>query len=243
MQPPNVMTAVVVAFGLLVAYIFWIMRLKDYRLPNGGETFLAANGYVHYMATMGDKGFTQCDNVLTRSGDHTDVFFDVDNFLAVRSNREDVTSWLTKAVLDAKTEAQKKGQIISGLAFIEKDSGPTGLIGLQHLMASLTGMKTCVIRLRRWPFLPQAAIKGEAPLRGTKWIIISDVATTGGHIEKAAMIMRHQCWGADIFKAIVLLNPANQELVDRMRNLQIDIVSNENILSRYQAIKAAKKAA
>lgn len=243
MQPPNVMTAFLVSFVVLVAYVFWVKRLKDYCSNKTEQSFMAAaTGYGGYMAAH-EKGYTQCDNVQTRSGNHTDVFFDVDNFLSDSSNCEYVTSWITKAVLDAKTEALAKNQNISGLAFIEKDSGPTGLISLQHLIASRTGMKTCVIRLRRWPFLAQAAIKGVPPLDGTKWVIISDVATTGGHIEKAAMIMRDKSWGADVFKAIVLLALGEKELFDKMNSVKIKITSNDNILARFKAIKEEKKAA
>ena len=162
-----------------------------------------------------ERGFTQCQNMQTRSGECTPTFFDVDNWLSISSNLEFATNWIVKTILDIQSEAAKDKVKISGLAFIEKDSGPTGLISMQHLIAKQTRMKTCTIMLRRWPFLPQAAIKGDAPLKDSNWILVSDVATTGGHIIKASKVLKNECWAAKCTYSIVLILSNGNTSIDK----------------------------
>lgn len=175
-----------------------------------------------------NRGFTECTLVHTRKG-KSNVFFDADQWLSDPGNVQQTTAWIVKEILKVQTLLNSQGQEIAGLAFIEKDSGPTGLISLQHLISTQTDMKTCVVRLRRWPFLPQAAVKGEPPAKDSRWIIISDVATTAGHIQKAAKILNYPCWGAEVPFAIVLLNRGGDDVVENLKGSNIELISNEEI--------------
>lgn len=183
-----------------------------------------------------NRGFTECTLVHTRAG-RSNVFFDADQWLSDSNNVQQVTAWIVKRILDAQTDLNNQGQEIAGLAFIEKDSGPTGLISLQHLISTQTDMKTCVVRLRRWPFLPQAAVKGEPPSQGSKWIIISDVATTAGHIQKAAKILNSSCWEANVPFAIVLLNRGGKNVFESLSANGIKLISNEEIEALFDKRK------
>ncbi len=175
-----------------------------------------------------NRGFTECTLVHTRAG-KSNVFFDADQWLSEPSNVQQATAWIVKEILEVQTLLNNQGQEIAGLAFVEKDSGPTGLISLQHLISTQTDMKTCVVRLRRWPFLPQAAVKGEPPAQGSKWVIISDVATTAGHIMKAAKVLSQPCWGVEVPFSIVLLNRGGDEVVESLRGRSIELISNKDV--------------
>ena len=239
MQDANVMTAVLsVLVGLIICSVL-VIYLRKYCDSSASPLLRAATSYGEYMGRDG-RGFTECINVHTRSG-VSDVFFDVDNWLSESQNVEHAASWITKKILDAQSEAALNNYSISGLAFVEKDSGPTGLISMQHLLANRIGMKTCTIRLRRWPFLPQAAIKGDPPKKDSKWIIVSDVATTGGHIIKAADVLRDECWGANCLQAIVLLNRGGDEVTDEFRKNKIELISDDYVCDLFQERLERKK--
>jgi orotate phosphoribosyltransferase len=238
MQDANVIGAFWSVSVALTCYFLLVLILKRYCSKIDVSFLQAATPYGEYMG--GDRrGFTECLNVHTRAG-MSGIFFDADNWLSDSSNMVHASSWIVKKVLEAQSEALKTGDVISGLAFVEKDSGPTGLISMQHLIANQTGMKTCTIRLRRWPFLPQAAIKGDPPSKDSKWLIISDVATTGGHIIKAAKVLENECWGATCLQAIVLLNRGGDTVVNAFKEHQIQLVSDDLIYGIFQQ-RADKK--
>jgi len=239
MQDANVVSALLSVFVALVVYALLVRYLKSYCSSSEVSFFGAATEYGEYMGGS-DRGFTECINVHTRSG-VSDVFFDVDNWLSESQNVEHATSWITRKILDAQSEALLNGHKISGLAFVEKDSGPTGLISMQHLIANRTGMNTCTIRLRRWPFLPQAAIKGDPPTKDSKWIIVSDVATTGGHIIKAANVLADKCWEANCSQAIVLLNRGGASIVEEFKSHSIKLTSDDYVNALFQERLSKKK--
>lgn len=241
MQDANVLGFFLTICVASILYYFVIFTLKRYVSNLGPIGFKAATPYGEYMGG-GPRGFTECENVLTRSGTSS-VFFDVDNWLSVSANVEHANSWITSSILDAQSEAARNGYKISGIAFVEKDSGPTGLISMQHLISRQTGMKTCTIRLRRWPFLPQAAIKGDPPEKDSNWLIISDVATTGGHIFKASKVLEHECWGAKCPFAIVLLNRGGDDVVEVFKKHGIRLIDDDHVYGLFQQREEMKKCA
>lgn len=226
----NLIPILVAIIFILIAYVVLLLYLNSYL---SRQTALSPIPATAYGQDMGEnRGFTECTLVHTRAGT-SHVFFDADQWLSEPKNLAYATSWLTKTILKIQSKAHAQGFELNGLAFIEKDSGPTGLITLQHLIAERTGMKSCAIRLRRWPFLPQAAIKGEPPAKGSKWILISDVATTGGHIQKAAKIFKDSCWKASTPFAIILLNRGGKTIIDDLIEVGIELVSNEVIAGLF----------
>ncbi len=225
----NLIPILAAIFFILIAYVGLLLYLNSY-LSRQTALPIPATAYGQDMGE--NRGFTECTLVHTRAGT-SHVFFDADQWLSEPKNLAYATSWLTKTILKIQSEAHAQSFKLNGLAFIEKDSGPTGLISLQHLIAERTGMKSCVIRLRRWPFLPQAAIKGEPPAKESNWILISDVATTGGHIQKATKILKDSCWKASTPFAIILLNRGGKTIIDDLLKLEITLVSNEVIAELF----------
>lgn len=218
----------------LLCYLFFIVYLKR----NLSRKTVSPLGIAtSYGLDLGEnRGFIECTLVHTRAGKSA-LFFDADQWLSEPYNLEKTTKWITRTILRLKSELETSDFSIDGLAFIEKDSGPTGLISLQHLIGMHTDMKTCIIRLHRWPFLPQAAIKGEPPAVNSNWILISDVATTGGHLRKAAKVLNHPCWNANAICAIVLLNRGGELAIEELKKQNIRLISNNEIEEEFNQRK------
>lgn len=214
----------------LIGYFSLVFYLNKYILRKNAT---APNIATAYGIDLGNnQGFIECTTVHTRLGT-SPVFFDSDQWLSEPKNREETTDWLIKTILGLRSRDLSTSEKIDGLAFIEKGSGPTGLIGLQHYIAAKTNMKTCIVKLNRWPFLPQAAIKGEPPKINSNWILISDVSTTGGHLTKASKIFRHSCWAAYTKYAIVLLNRGGQTAISELESNNVKLISSKRIEEEF----------
>ena len=127
------------------------------------------------------------------SGGKSSFYIDLDAILTT----PDAIKKVSDLYLDEIAKAQKEKGRIDRLAFIEKDSGPVGAITLKDLLVVKTGIPGIVIRPQRRVLA--AAVKGSESLRpGDKMLLISDVATSGSSILKAAQI----AWA---FRARVIL--------------------------------------
>ncbi|MFP5262391.1 MAG: hypothetical protein ACLGJB_10850 [Blastocatellia bacterium] len=73
---------------------------------------------------------------------------------------------------------------IDRLAFIERDSGPVGMITYKDFLGTITKLETCSIRPRKR--LLASAVKGRPLRQHEKVVLINDVATDGDAILSAA---------------------------------------------------------
>lgn len=170
-------------------------------------------------------------------GVETRVFLDADQWLADHQRLSRACNWVVQSIDGWK----KDGHRVDGLAFVDKDSGPVGMLAMQHLVGGRSGLPTCLVRLRRWPFLPQAAVKGHIPERGSVFVIVSDVVTTGGHIGRAAEVLRHECWGIDVDLALVLLNRGKDQVTSHLRGEHITVRSMPEVQAEFEArLKAGR---
>lgn len=141
---------------------------------------------------------------LTDSG-RSSYFFDVDIVSSAPSpDVRYITTWFVQKI----NEVKRKVGHIDYIAFIEKDSGPIGILSQKDLLVSKTQIPAIIVRVRRR--LARAAIKGDfslgrgLPIIDKTIVIISDVATSGSQIEKAVNPLRR--YGANTPYAIVLLD-------------------------------------
>ncbi len=188
-----------------------------------------ATSYGEAQLASRETGVKHCRQNLTHGGTSS-VFFDADQHLANTAKRNAAVTWITRQV----ARLNSAGHTFAGIAFIEKESGPTGLIGLQYLIGQKVGLQTCVIRLRRYPFLPTAAIKGNVPKVGEDYLLISDVSTTGGHLLKAAEVLRNPSWSARATAALVLLNRGGDAVVREMASHGIELVAKPEVTEEWR---------
>lgn len=119
-------------------------------------------------------------------------FVDIDEYSAGREGKEyntdaapEMAEQLAQYCADKIVEVQQeKGVKIERLAFIERDTGPVGMITYKDFVGAKTRIETCCVRPRK-RLLP-SVLKGR-PLRpGENIALITDVATSGDTILAAA---------------------------------------------------------
>lgn len=142
---------------------------------------------------------------------HSDVesnwYVDVDKFLRIPRNVEKVGDWFESLL---EVEEKVNGRI-DRLAFLENEAGPVGAISLKDFICSRTGKSSIIIRLRKE--IDELAVKG-APYqkdwevatvgKGERIMLVSDVATSGWSIHKAAK--RVETVGGRVDTAVVLFD-------------------------------------
>lgn len=216
----------VLVMGIFYVGMLWISAKKMSMQKR--STDLVATAYSRALCQNG--GYRKCKIPMTRSG-ATDTFFDVDQWGRYSNNLDMSVAWIEKIIGQAETENNIS---IDTLVFVEKDSGPIGMISTQHMISEQLGLRSCVVRLRKWPFLPQAAVKGFIPDKGTKVAVISDVATTGGHLLRTADVLQHPCFSIDVCVAIVLLNRGGEKVVKELKDRGIILYSNKTINKEFE---------
>lgn len=132
----------------------------------------------------------------TVAGLPTDLFYDVDDFLLgqveegifeneIGRGRREV---FLKAVCSDLLRIASRFSIVR-LAFVEKGGpGPVGMLAWLPLLLNGTGMEACVVRPRKRLLL--SSTKGRPVQKGERFLIVSDVATTGMTIMRAAARLR-----------------------------------------------------
>ena len=111
----------VIAAALFYAFLIYIIIRKNRK--SFVNISLPATSYGQYMG-RDDRGFTECINVQTRSKP-SHIFFDADSWLSKDVNLDHAVNWIVKSILRLKDESRRDGDQIEGLAFVEKDSGPS----------------------------------------------------------------------------------------------------------------------
>jgi len=108
-------------------------------------------------------------------------------------------------------ELLSKDPDVTKLAFIEGDSGPVGAVVLAGALVDSTGLPGVIVRLRRR--LVDASVKGALPIERTdRFIVISDVATSGAGVVEAVQKLRHL--GGQVTHAVVFHDRQQYSSVD-----------------------------
>lgn len=166
------------------------------------------------------------------SGGHSNFYVDLDYILSDPSNVERVVDQYTLKI----RELQRKGIHIDRLAFIEKDSGPIGGLSLKDLLIMQTKIPAIIVRVQRR--ILSASIKGYPPLQhGEQILIVSDIATSGAAILKAARIIWH--FEAKVPHVLVFFD-RQQGADDNLKGFDIElhsILRRSDILQLHPLLK------
>lgn len=182
----------------------------------------------YYQIQKHAMGMTNSQYMLTRGGE-SKKFFDYDYF----TNRDDLkkySEWIVECISDIK----ESGVIISRLVFIEKDSGPIGLISMKDHLSLKTNIPSFIVRPKRYPFLPIPSFKGNLPdAQNENCLLISDVSTTGGHLATAIEMIRTEPIKGKVTHSIVLLNRGGEKCIRFFEEMNVKLVSNDMISKEF----------
>lgn len=110
------------------------------------------------------------------SGGRGHQFFDVDAVLTTPEGGALITNWISGKI----TELERKFGRPDKLIFIEKDSGPVGMVIAMTSIVEKTGIPGVVVRLRRKVLPGMIKQSPSAPLsEGETAIVVTDVTTSG----------------------------------------------------------------
>ncbi len=116
------------------------------------------------------------------SGGSGKQFFDVDVILTSPEGSVFATNWVSGEIGSLK----KKIGRIDKLVFIDKDSGPVGMIAAMSSIVEETRIPGIIVRLRRRVLPGMIKQSRDAPLsEGDIAVIVTDVITTGRGVMKA----------------------------------------------------------
>ncbi len=117
-------------------------------------------------------GVVNSNYYLTSGGGLSSWYWDYDRFVSDPSRLLGIVEWFSSKISELKTTGS-----IDGLVFIERDSGPIGLLGSRDLLSARLGIPSVVYReLREIDFMRW---KGACLRRDANVVVVSDVATAG----------------------------------------------------------------
>lgn len=117
-------------------------------------------------------------------GGHGHSYIDVDEFFGENRNLG------AERALDAlieRLEAVHTRSPLRAVVFVERDSGPVGMIAARHRFADRVSLPLLTLRPRKR--IRKAALKGGELKPGDSVVIITDVSTTGETIAEAARMI------------------------------------------------------
>lgn len=117
-------------------------------------------------------------------GGHGRSFIDVDEFFG--DNRDLGAEQALDALVEKLVLIHKRSHL-RAVVFIERDSGPVGMIAARHRFAERVDLPLLTLRPRKR--IRKAALKGGKLKLGDSVAIITDVSTTGGTIAEAARMI------------------------------------------------------
>ena len=123
-------------------------------------------------------------------------------------------------------------QPLSAVAFVERDSGPVGLVASRHWIASRCGLPTLVVRPQKR--IARSAIKGSRIEQGDLVALVTDVATTGRSIVRAANVVWQAGGRVAVVIPLVDRECGARELLKRM-DLDLDPVESISTLREANA--------
>lgn len=210
LNPTNLLLSLILAV-ITVAVFFSFFR----------DTLQVSIKLLHEFA----KAHENCEFEATAGGRIKD-YFDADRLLMGSPDvLEEVAGQIVKML--KKYPHAKVG-------FIEKDSGPVGMLIMEGLIASKLGRPTSTVRPRRdvW----KTAIKGDPIEKGDEVVLIQDVLRTGFQVIKAIRILEKR--GAHTIAVITLVD-REEEKDNEFARKNIDVIA----ITKLSEIEDYKKAA
>lgn len=171
------------------------------------------------------KAHENCEFEATAGGRIKD-YFDADRLLMGSPDvLEEVAGQIVK-VLKKYPEAK--------VVFVEKDSGPVGMLFMEGLVASKLGRPTSIVRPRRdiW----KMAVKGAGIGKGDEIVLIQDVLRSGYQVIQANRILEKL--GARVIAVVTLVDREEEKDNDFARK-NIDVIA----ITKLSEIEDYKKAA
>jgi orotate phosphoribosyltransferase len=168
------------------------------------------------------------------AGTESNYFFDADRLLST----QEAVNITTRYYVEKIDEIESGGEKIDKLAFIDKDIGTVGSLPLMSSVVAGarkgSGIDAVIVRFRKE--IPIGDIKcayGYELEKGENVVIISDVLTSGGGINKAAKIISEH--GATVKYAIVLYDRRQTE--EKLRRIGIEVrpvTTAKELVKAYQ---------
>ncbi len=155
----------------------------------------------------------------TTGGAPSLYFCDMDALIA---SPDKLNEWAENFAAKIRDIEKVKGSI-DKLAFIEKHEGPIGILVLLGMIEAKTMIPSIVVRINKRTLL--GSIKGATIKNNDHIIILSDVATKGTSIKKAAQIISE--FGGRVDTALVAYDRMNGAK-ENLSLIGIELVSLEN---------------
>jgi hypothetical protein len=240
---PSLLLDVAVVLGviaLFVVFFAWFQRRQEQR----------------WILEVVNFGLWASNHQTVHAG-NADNYFDSDLFLGRPQNIGVTVNWF-------RNEIQKQRRIsgkIDRLVFIEKEEGPVGAVTLKDLFSWETKIPGAVVRPRRkGPALKIKLVHDKASALPNNYeaigqsfrsenaaehvVLVSDVATTGTTILKAADLIEHA--GGRVDAAFVLYDReetglANKKGIEKLQERNIRLVAMLKASGMKKAIRHTKQ--
>lgn len=115
---------------------------------------------------------------------------------------------------------RREGRRVDRLAFIERDAGPIGAVGLLGLITERTNISSAIVRprrlLRRGEIKPAGAITHDSNV-----VLVTDAATGGGTIRSAVEVLRRHA--AQSRFPVILLAYRQEDTYKKLREEGVDL--------------------
>lgn len=132
-------------------------------------------------------------------GGHGGSYIDVDEFYG---DKRHLGAELALDTLVEKIAAVNRKSPLRAIVFVERESGPIGMIAARHRIAERIDLPAWVVRPRKR--IRKAALKGGQLKSGDAVAIVTDVSTSGGTIRDAARTIVE--FGGKVVAAIVFVD-------------------------------------
>jgi orotate phosphoribosyltransferase len=169
------------------------------------------------------------------AGGHGRRYLDVDLMLQTPEGSAVVCNWINEQI----RIIEAKSGLIDKLVFVEKDSGPIGMIAAMSLIVYETGKPAIIIRAKRKVKPGMVKLPPNAHLNnGDKVVLISDVANTSRTITKAVDLLRQTVdFKVEIPYALVLFD-LNSGAREQLRESGTELISLKQVEQDEYRIKS-----
>lgn len=149
-------------------------------------------------------------------------YFDVDRVLMIKP---DILEYISARIVELLEEYAS-----AKVCFVEKDSGPVGMIVMGSLIVSKLRRPISTIRIRK--DILRMAVKGAPINGGDKIVVVQDVMRTGLQVVEAARI--DERFGAQVIAAVVLIDREEEKDVEFVRkNISVRCVMKLSEIQAY----------
>lgn len=181
-----------IAFGLPLLAGF-TSRQRDDPRPAGR----IAASTLSLLENLLKSALARSAHVMT-GGTMSDYYIDID---LLQTDHEQIDSLVLLLAAQIREAAQRLGGA-ERLVFIERDAGPIGAVGLVASLTRETGIDAVILRPRR--LVHRGEVKPPGVLRsGMRVVLVTDVATGGGHIRSAVETLRRHGIDQGVFPVVL----------------------------------------